>query len=223
MNDLSQKLENWANKRAACWKGYEQVGMKMLNGREVPNCVPASKDIPNSKPKKKKTEKKSNSEESTLASMFADVPMVCTPGLGCKRKLSPEERREVIDAQFKMFPNLFPQDSDPVSSQMSSPGWSAIGTGILGAGLLGGGVGLGAHLTNKDITPYALLAGALGGLGGGLYGYIKRKRKNAKIEALMEDLPVGADIGDIEKFSDPKIMAAISRDFQRQLIRKGLM
>jgi len=23
-----------------CWKGYEQIGMKTKNGRQVPNCVP---------------------------------------------------------------------------------------------------------------------------------------------------------------------------------------
>jgi hypothetical protein len=23
-----------------CWEGYEQIGTKMLDGREVPNCVP---------------------------------------------------------------------------------------------------------------------------------------------------------------------------------------
>lgn len=28
-----------------CWKGYRQVGTKMKNGREVPNCVPESKEI----------------------------------------------------------------------------------------------------------------------------------------------------------------------------------
>ena len=26
-----------------CWKGYEQVGEKMLNGKKVPNCVPIKK------------------------------------------------------------------------------------------------------------------------------------------------------------------------------------
>lgn len=26
-----------------CWEGYEQVGTKMLNGKEVPNCVPIKK------------------------------------------------------------------------------------------------------------------------------------------------------------------------------------
>lgn len=26
----------------ACWEGYEAIGTKMLDGREVPNCVPIS-------------------------------------------------------------------------------------------------------------------------------------------------------------------------------------
>ena len=26
--------------KSACWKGYTAVGMKMKNGRKVPNCVP---------------------------------------------------------------------------------------------------------------------------------------------------------------------------------------
>ena len=28
-----------------CWKGYQQVGMKDKGGRQVPNCVPVSEDI----------------------------------------------------------------------------------------------------------------------------------------------------------------------------------
>ena len=31
---MGEDLEN------ACWKGYEAIGMKMKNGRKVPNCVP---------------------------------------------------------------------------------------------------------------------------------------------------------------------------------------
>ena len=27
----------------ACWKGYEAIGMKVKDGREVPNCVPVKK------------------------------------------------------------------------------------------------------------------------------------------------------------------------------------
>ena len=30
--------------KEACWKGYTAVGMKMKNGRKVPNCVPVKKD-----------------------------------------------------------------------------------------------------------------------------------------------------------------------------------
>jgi hypothetical protein len=29
--------------RGTCWKGYVQKGMKMKNGRSVPNCVPVQK------------------------------------------------------------------------------------------------------------------------------------------------------------------------------------
>lgn len=32
-----------------CWKGYTKVGMKMKDGRKVPNCVPA-KGVPKEKP-----------------------------------------------------------------------------------------------------------------------------------------------------------------------------
>jgi hypothetical protein len=28
-----------------CWKGYEMVGMKMKNGKEVPNCVPKNESL----------------------------------------------------------------------------------------------------------------------------------------------------------------------------------
>lgn len=28
-----------------CWKGYEMVGMKMKNGKEVPNCVPKNESV----------------------------------------------------------------------------------------------------------------------------------------------------------------------------------
>ena len=30
-------------KKGPCWEGYEMVGMKMKNGRKVPNCVPSKK------------------------------------------------------------------------------------------------------------------------------------------------------------------------------------
>jgi hypothetical protein len=36
------KKNRIVNEAGPCWKGYQQVGMKMKNGKEVPNCVPES-------------------------------------------------------------------------------------------------------------------------------------------------------------------------------------
>lgn len=30
--------------KEACWKGYEAIGMKQKDGRQVPNCVPIKKE-----------------------------------------------------------------------------------------------------------------------------------------------------------------------------------
>ena len=168
----------------------------------------------------KKTKKKAN----TLASeSIVDVPIRCTPGFGCKRYLTPQEAAEVALAKQQIMPDYLATEADPVSSQMSSPSWSAAGHGLLGA-LLGAGVGAGGgKLLGSNVPLSALLGGALGGIGGGLYGYGSKVRKNKEIEDLIEDLPVGADIGDIEVFSDPKLKQQLARDFQRQLVRRGLM
>lgn len=42
VNKILRSLENqdMAELEDACWEGYEPIGTKMLNGREVPNCVP---------------------------------------------------------------------------------------------------------------------------------------------------------------------------------------
>lgn len=36
--DLKESLKK------ACWKGYEAIGTKTKNGKEVPNCVPVKED-----------------------------------------------------------------------------------------------------------------------------------------------------------------------------------
>lgn len=35
---------NLAGLEDSCWEGYEAIGTKMLDGREVPNCVPIKED-----------------------------------------------------------------------------------------------------------------------------------------------------------------------------------
>jgi hypothetical protein len=38
-----KQIINEKKEGEACWKGYEQFGMKMKNGRKVPNCIPKKK------------------------------------------------------------------------------------------------------------------------------------------------------------------------------------
>lgn len=225
MISVSSNIANLLRKQAAdekaCWKGYTQVGMKMKGGREVPNCVPA-KGVPKQKPEKEK--KSAAADESSFSSeSILDVPIKCTPGFGCKRYFTPQEEAEIDSASAQMWPTLFPSKGDPISSQLSSPGWSFLGHGALGA-LLGAGAGGGfASISQKHIPLAIALGGLVGGLGGGIYGAATKNRKNKEIINLMQELPVGADIGDVELFNDPRLKAQMARDFQRQLVRKGLM
>lgn len=38
------KLRDLLKENSPCWDGYKQIGMKMKNGKEVPNCVPNSNE-----------------------------------------------------------------------------------------------------------------------------------------------------------------------------------
>jgi hypothetical protein len=40
MKPNKQKFED----EGPCWEGYEQIGTKILDGREVPNCVPIKEE-----------------------------------------------------------------------------------------------------------------------------------------------------------------------------------
>lgn len=52
-----------------CWKGYQMVGTKKKNGREVPNCVPEESEIPLSD--KEKNKMLSNKDKSTLGKIHS--------------------------------------------------------------------------------------------------------------------------------------------------------
>jgi hypothetical protein len=41
---IASYLREEMEKKGPCWPGYQQIGTKMLNGKEVPNCVPISKE-----------------------------------------------------------------------------------------------------------------------------------------------------------------------------------
>jgi len=42
---LTQEGENKQMKKDPCWNGYQMVGMKKKNGKEVPNCVPTNEGV----------------------------------------------------------------------------------------------------------------------------------------------------------------------------------
>lgn len=42
MKSFKKHLEE---NKGPCWKGYRQVGTKMKDGREVPNCVPVNEHV----------------------------------------------------------------------------------------------------------------------------------------------------------------------------------
>ncbi len=50
----SSKSEKQSNQDDPCWKGYEQVGMKDKDGKQVPNCVPQNDSSKSSTDSKKK-------------------------------------------------------------------------------------------------------------------------------------------------------------------------
>lgn len=40
---IRSKMESTIKEESPCWKGYQQIGMKDKNGKQVPNCVPEGK------------------------------------------------------------------------------------------------------------------------------------------------------------------------------------
>jgi len=42
-NTSKSNSSNKTSEKDPCWKGYEQVGMKSKDGKQVPNCVPENK------------------------------------------------------------------------------------------------------------------------------------------------------------------------------------
>ncbi|RDV14383.1 hypothetical protein DXT99_14765 [Pontibacter diazotrophicus] len=51
-NSKSDKDNNSLKENNPCWKGYEPVGMKEKDGKEVPNCVPKNDSSKSSSSKK---------------------------------------------------------------------------------------------------------------------------------------------------------------------------
>jgi len=70
-----------------CWDGYKQVGTKMKDGKEVPNCVPEENSVDEAR--RKKTGSVIDDIESTIDSKMKDV----------EKDLSPRARKKIQSAQ----------------------------------------------------------------------------------------------------------------------------
>ena len=42
---MRERVISELNEENPCWNGYEQIGMKMKDGKEVPNCVPKNESV----------------------------------------------------------------------------------------------------------------------------------------------------------------------------------
>ena len=56
---ISMATSKKKSSKDPCWDGYEKVGMKMKNGKSVPDCVPVKKSSRKKTAAKKATPKKS--------------------------------------------------------------------------------------------------------------------------------------------------------------------
>jgi hypothetical protein len=74
----------------ACYEGYEQVGMKMLDGKEVPNCVP----VKDGKPEAQEALAVAPFAEPTAPAPAADMPAETSVAI------TAEEVSAMIDARF---------------------------------------------------------------------------------------------------------------------------
>jgi hypothetical protein len=84
----------------ACWKGYTAVGMKMKNGKKVPNCVPTkeSTNIPFDGPYTKSKPVKNS--DGTLQSPMSRARELAKQALA-KKKIKEENINELTDDEIK--------------------------------------------------------------------------------------------------------------------------
>lgn len=81
-----------AGLKDACWKDYEAIGMKMKNGKKVPNCVP------------KKEEVETTIGESTMTINFKDWQKTLQEGLkGNQHKLDKNKNGKLDSHDFKLL------------------------------------------------------------------------------------------------------------------------
>jgi len=108
--DIEEVKEPTGGLKDACWKGYTAVGMKMKNGRKVPNCVPANEEsdrnqrLRDALEKVKKDFTKSHADKKTTIKMPTPAPKPEPTSVGGGTDYYPKApygRRYMIDELSK--------------------------------------------------------------------------------------------------------------------------
>ena len=126
--------------------------------------------------------------------------------MGDKRDFSQQEQSQISDAEGKILPKIFKSNIDPITADMSSPGWSSV-LSAAGGTAYGGLLGrvLGSAFDSNGGSTGAGIGTALGMLGGGtlggVVGHNVREAKNNTLKDYMSRLPEGATRRDLH--SDP--------------------
>ena len=104
-HEYGQNEARIAEDKGPCWKGYQQIGMKEKDGRQVPNCVP-------------------NESVIKEAGLYGGVPKMYVKYLAVQKKVA-----ELVNAQLKMKDAYF-AEKDPKKKAAMMPALKK-GTGQL--------------------------------------------------------------------------------------------
>jgi hypothetical protein len=152
----------------ACWKGYTAVGMKMKNGKKVPNCVPVKEDSD--------LEEKIDMNKASMGDVIKDFKKSDAPQFAGK---SVEKRREMAIAAKLSADRGVREEVKPMKPPFNAPYKKAAGDTKDKSGAVHTAASRAKHLAKtgmKTQTPVkegvfgALAGGVLGGLAGGPLG-----------------------------------------------------
>jgi len=154
--------------KSACWKGYTAVGMKMKNGKKVPNCVPVKEDSD--------LEEKIDMNKASMGDVIKDFKKSDAPQFAGK---SVEKRREMAIAAKLSADRGVREEVKPMKPPFNAPYKKAAGDTKDKSGAVHTAASRAKHLAKtgmKTQTPVkegvfgALAGGVLGGLAGGPLG-----------------------------------------------------
>lgn len=152
--------------KKACWKGYEAIGMKMKNGKKVPNCVPV---------KEEDAEKHSTNPDDPASRFIGSDELVAvyksqTPGQIIKRVV-----KEHLD-EVAMY---MPPDIQPPSITRPAP-QRQFSRSVTTSGRMGSGAGAqSARVQVQRAAPARSISSRMSGQGGSMTGQVQTQRASA--------------------------------------------